>query len=622
MILSLGMIGYTQKGSLITKEQKQIIRTAVYTDAIFDLGNLEQTGNATVGNFTETEGWELIGKTDYDFQSNACLSNRFTLFPDGTMAAVYTLGPAGTGPSFPDRGTGYNYFDGSAWAPDPTAAIETDRAGWPSHAPWGENGEIVVAHAWGGTVYTDGGLTMNTRPVKGTGDWTESLFQGPVGFEGAVWPRVTTNGENNMNLHIIHVLNQEYNGMADALLYSRSIDGGASFDIQHEQLDGIGPDDYSEFGADSYTWANPVGDNIAFCFASPWHTDLAIMKSDNSGEDWDKIVVWEHPYPFFDWNATLFDSLWAPDGGVDIAMDPSGKVHLAATITRIAHAEAGTSYNYWPYAEGVIYWNEDMDPFEAEDQNRALDAWYFTGALEEDVNYIGWGQDMDGDGLFSLFNDDLYTYRTIGANTMPTISCGNNGEVAVAWAGVSEVDVYNELFNYRRVWTRTSLDNGETWADHYNINQDITMSFDECVFPVLASGIDGSMNLLYQADYDVGNAVDGDHDYLENRMTIYSELLIGMQDRKVDKQYISVSQNYPNPAINTTMVSVKLPVTGVNLSIEISNLVGQVVYTENRGIVNVSQNSFVLDVADFTSGVYFYTVKVNEKSLTQKMIVE
>ena len=42
------------------------------------------------------------------------------------------------------------------------------------------------------------------------------------------------------------------------------------------------------------------------------------------------------------------------------------------------------------------------------------------------------------------------------------------------------------------------------------------MSFDECIYPVLASGIDGSVNLIYQADYDVGTAVDGDHDFVEN----------------------------------------------------------------------------------------------------------
>ena len=42
-----------------------------------------------------------------------------------------------------------------------------------------------------------------------------------------------------------------------------------TWDIQHEQLDGIGPDEYTEIGADSYTWANPVGENIAFCFGKP-----------------------------------------------------------------------------------------------------------------------------------------------------------------------------------------------------------------------------------------------------------------------------------------------------------------------------------------------------------------
>ena len=72
----------------------------------------------------------------------------------------------------------------------------------------------------------------------------------------------------------------------------------------------------------------------------------------------------------------------------------------------------------------------------------ALDAWYFNGALVEDYNYIGWGQDMDGDGECTLFNDGFHTYRfAIGASTMPAIACGDNGEVAVAWAGISEVDV-------------------------------------------------------------------------------------------------------------------------------------------------------------------------------------
>ena len=33
------------------------------------------------------------------------------------------------------------------------------------------------------------------------------------------------------------------------------------------------------------------------------------------------------------------------------------------------------------------------------------------------------------------------------------------------------------------------------------------------------------VNLIYQADYDIGTAVDGDHDYLENRITAFYDTI-------------------------------------------------------------------------------------------------
>ena len=86
----------------------------------------------------------MIGDTEYDLQSNASLDHRIYLFDDGTMAAVWTRGWE-TG-AYPDRGTGYNFHDGSGWGPSPTARVEPERTGWPSIAPYGENGEIICAH--------------------------------------------------------------------------------------------------------------------------------------------------------------------------------------------------------------------------------------------------------------------------------------------------------------------------------------------------------------------------------------------------------------------------------------------------------------------------------------------
>ncbi len=128
LILSFSLVSFAQQSSFKTKEQRQVQQTAVYTPLnISDLGNLEQTGNATVGNFTDVEGTEVIGHTWYDFQTNSSVDNRMCMFDDGTMAAVWTFGAEGEAPGFTGRGTGYVYYDGSSWGDAPTARIETER---------------------------------------------------------------------------------------------------------------------------------------------------------------------------------------------------------------------------------------------------------------------------------------------------------------------------------------------------------------------------------------------------------------------------------------------------------------------------------------------------------------
>ena len=77
----------------------------------------------------ETISEDIIGTTWYDLQSNGCLQNRMYCYDDGSIGATWTMGMQAT--AFPDRGTGYNYYDGSTWLTEPTARIETFRAGWP-----------------------------------------------------------------------------------------------------------------------------------------------------------------------------------------------------------------------------------------------------------------------------------------------------------------------------------------------------------------------------------------------------------------------------------------------------------------------------------------------------------
>ncbi|MBN3036696.1 MAG: hypothetical protein JW861_14015, partial [Bacteroidales bacterium] len=98
---------------------------------------LQGTGPVHISLGCDPEGYseEQIGTTRYDHQANGTLSNRITMFDDGAIGAVWTMGFQE--PSFPDRGTGYNYSDGTSWGPLPTQRIESVRTGWPTYAQAG-----------------------------------------------------------------------------------------------------------------------------------------------------------------------------------------------------------------------------------------------------------------------------------------------------------------------------------------------------------------------------------------------------------------------------------------------------------------------------------------------------
>ncbi len=88
---------------------------------------------------------DSIGNTYYGIKQMQQCQNRIYCFEDGTIGATYTFGIDWPGFSG-DRGTGYNYFDGNEWNEWPAERIESDRSGWPSYAPLGENGELIVSH--------------------------------------------------------------------------------------------------------------------------------------------------------------------------------------------------------------------------------------------------------------------------------------------------------------------------------------------------------------------------------------------------------------------------------------------------------------------------------------------
>ncbi|MBN1339325.1 MAG: hypothetical protein JXA03_08380 [Bacteroidales bacterium] len=454
-----------------------------------------------------------IGATDYDLQSNKSLSNRIWFYNDGTIGAVWMMGFQPV--TFPDRGTGYNYYDGTTWGPQPTARIESEKTGWPSYAAWGANGEINVAHTG-----LSQGLLISRRSAKGTGTWAISYLAGPDVNNDLVWPRIMTSGVNHEILHVIVPSGNatSYNGQTPALLYNRSNDGGQTWNILHQILPGTGSSYYTGINADEYSWAESRGNTIAFVVSEIWK-DMFVMKSTDNGDTWQKLMVWEHPYPFFDFNTTLTtDTLWAPDNSADIAIDPSGKVHVVCGLTRVAHFEYGTTYSYFPFSDGIAYWNETIPPFTAPNQHDALDP---IDVLIEDYNLIGWTQDVNNSGTID-FLSEIQTYRELGISTMPSISIDENNNVFLVYSSTTET-YDNGTNNYKHIWARGSGDGGATWGNFRHLTDDLIHIFDECIYPVMSGNSNDKIHLIYNTDYEPGLALDDDHGYVENRM-IYQQL--------------------------------------------------------------------------------------------------
>lgn len=614
LALSLTVCSFSQTRARVSNALKNISVQRVHTrltdesSAVF-----AQPTNPTVRAVAATE--TQIGSTFYDLQTNSSLSSRFYRHSDGTMAFVWTRGMTSAG-SWPDRGTGYNYFDGTAWGAEPTARIETMRVGWPSYAPLGPTGEMVITHR-------AANLNIATRTQKGTGTWTESLFEGPTPTEKLTWPRAITSGTDHNTIHLLANSYTAYEGQASALLYSRSQDAGASWDISNVVLPGTGSDSYTEIGGDEYIWAEPHGNTLAFLVSSKW-ADMFIMKSSDNGDTWTKTVIWEHPYPMWDWTTTMTtDTVWVPESAT-LALDKNGKVHVAFGIGRIKHDAAGETFNFWPYTDGIGYWNEDMPPFTNENQHKALCT--YPGYLVEDVNLIGWMQDMNADGEITLI-DPLYSYNPqIGNSTMPSIIVDDNNAVIVAYSSLME-NYDNTIFNYEHVWMRGSSDGGLTWRNFGDVTADPIHSFDECIYPQLADNTDdGNIHLIYNADDSPGLTLSTvpDHDPQENRQNYVvlpkTDFINVNVSTPTAKNLVELSEIYPNPSQTVSYINVTLAKTA-NVNIRLQDMLGQVVSSQDMTL-QAGSHKLTVDANNQKAGVYFYIVKTGDTSVTKKLVVK
>ncbi|MEZ5083318.1 MAG: carboxypeptidase regulatory-like domain-containing protein [Bacteroidales bacterium] len=500
--------GNSQTRVTVLKELRD--KSCKKTHAVFETVN-QSLKTQDLKNNPDDYDAEAIGSTWYDLQSNASVQNRTYLYPDGYIGGAFTFGENYA--AFADRGTGYNIFDNNDWGPWPVERIESVRCGWPSYAPWGPAGEIAVAH------YSDG-LVFSKRSTKGVGPWTEFYFTGPLGHN-LLWPRMTTSGTNHETIHLIALTTPVanggtiYQGQNGALVYSRSTNGGVSWDIENVIIDGIGSENYTGFEGDTYEFAYPRENTIALVIGNDW-TDLILLKSTDNGDTWSKTLIWEHPYPLFDPNNMIVtDTFYCVDGAHSVAIDNTGKAHVAFGINRALCD--GIQQFWFPLVDGIGYWNEDMPTFST--NLNALSPYDEPGTeLVEDYNLIAWMQDMNGNGVLDILPDVGLYY--LGTSSMPQLVTDDQSQVFLIYSSLTET-YDNGIQNYRHIWARGSNNNGMSWGNFHDLNSGLIYIFDECVFPSCSPTSDENLLFTYQSDNEPGLAVRGDEDPFGENYIIY-----------------------------------------------------------------------------------------------------
>lgn len=559
---------------------------------------------------------DVLGTTIYDLQTNEAPQNRIYVFADGTIGGTWTIGTPPT--SYADRGTGYNYFDGTTWGTAPSTRIETTRTGWPSYGPWNGRGEFVIAHN------STTSLVMNTRTTKGTGTWTQTNAPtSPTGAPGIAWPRAITNGANHQDIHVLALTlptasgGTKYKGLDGALLYWRSTDGGSTWDINGVQLPGMDSLNYASFGGDEYAWGEPRGDTIYFAAGGPY-SDLYVMESVNNGTTWTKIPILSNANKNIKTIPAYMPPWFSSDGSVACQMDKNHVIHV---LSGVGGGEIGNSTLNTEYIlvneNGLIYWNTTM-PMLMDSLN--LDTLQKYGQL---MGYYANGPNP-GDTLLGL----PQSYR-VALTSHPQISIDSaSGDIIVIWDGITyqNPDPSSSYGNYRHIWGRGWSHVSQQWTtNQQDFNTNIIYIFSEFVFPSMAKRIyNDKFDYIYQSSSDPGSAILTTTLSTETRTIGHIqqplEILTGISPIAQAKN-VFVGQNFPNPVTGSTsfIVNVDKP---SNVTIDIVNLVGQKMLSQNEGVVAPGTQKFSVDCASLNSGIYFYTIKLGNQSVTKKMIIE
>ena len=650
LVLLVATMGYSQVSKVSSKNDA----VKVQAQTLSTMGNetFEYVGNTPAMTREDAE----LDYTFYDWQTNTAAKNQTMHFPDGCVGFSYVVS---TDEGHTDRGTDIAIYnpESDTWKTS-GGLVEGHKTGFGCAARYGENGIIVVSR--NPATYTCEVYIIEDKdnlPYNSL----EPIYVMPGNSDeyNLHFPAVMCTGPNHDHIHILVTsLNQTSpEGQSNPFYYFRSMDGGETWD-ELMTIDFLGRDYCPKYGSgqDAYFIENTGGNELNIVLNTR-RADGVVLTSLDEGDTWNRTEFYHHPGIDVDFGDPSADGTWYMYPRWTSALwDANRNLHVAYEFN--GGTGDATSTSYYPRIGGVCYWSSVM-PYRGDGSSAAygfdpnnpqppiegqpfiMDSayiindiysswWLWSDATHEMwPEYIGYLTPLDEDEQPLLdpyeateFNsyDDEFSHGSYncGICAMPVLLMTESQDLMVAvWVGMDDHYKGGELndLHYFKLFTRASMDGGETWTPMQNLCSDFMYLESEFVYPqaaitgtklVIASQMDGDPDTFV-----IGSG--GDNDPADNcylgmvyELTELFEGYDGIEESGVVNN--TAMSLYPNPATNQLNVSLSQ-----NNDIVIYNIMGQNVMSV-KGHVGVN----TLNISELTAGVYF----VSAGTSTQKLVVK
>jgi hypothetical protein len=672
-LLLLGLAFTASLGAVDAQKANQKVRpigNVLETPALSNNANRNTTPN------TNTKGKDgknqksmfsfgtQIGHTYYDLQTNSSSGNRVIRHGDGSISAAWNeVCALGTGPNYANRGAGYNYYNGTSWVhgtigtcPDPFGAA-SKRIGWPELVALPNNKEMIFSH-------NSTAINVTSRPNRGTGGvsaWgptTDLSFTADVNGAGnaGTWPRAVASGNY---IHLIYALNNAastatnpipvVNGVALPMVYSRSSDGGATWDKTNVMLPGMqgvvasnpasfSSESFNNIGGDDYAIA-VNGATVAIVTGSlgePW----TLWKSTDNGTNFTRRVI-KTVLPADTVIITTSNgtdtAAYVNDAAHSVVVDNFGVVHvfagmkLASIDVKTApggakyYRSTGSSYTSNDYVNyGLLYWNDGMtapvtSSFDlliagVEDSQPATSTtnWVGTGSA------TGAGQFPYAPGIVSMSSASVDPYSNIYVVYSAVVEGTGGGQTEQPFR-----DIYiMKRFHQYGAWSKPVYISSKIIGNVPNTSA-AEQSFQESVYPSIARtvGPDNKVHIIFQADSEPGLSVNGDMDTEDENFIMYYAYdggsFVGVKEDIAN--YVNTISAFPNPTTDNVTINVDLK-KNANVSVRVTNIMGQEVANVAPKQMAAGKSQVKIDMNGLANGVYLYTVTSDNFTVTNRIV--